>query len=170
MADLPIRPLPSQVKAGITALGVLAAAVIAALPVLGAVGWNTAQTAGVTAFAAAVFGLATAVSAHYWPGTKKEPVGIAAAVTAAATTTVALGNLFAWWTLTAAQVSALLAVVSAAVGVVTALVARNHVAAQANPPTTLTPRRPGHGSPGRLGRRVSSRHTDRHLARLRPGL
>lgn len=119
--------IEDHAKPVIGSIAGLAASVIALLPALNIVHWSAGQTALVSAEAAAVLGLVTAVVTHFWPGTSKEPVALAATLTAWATATCALGGGFAWWQLTEAQSSALVAVVAAAVGVIGAVAARSKV-------------------------------------------
>ena len=59
--------------------------------------WSAAQTALVTAEAAAVTGFITALVAHLKRGTKQEPVALAATFTATVSATLALGSGFGWW-------------------------------------------------------------------------
>jgi drug/metabolite transporter (DMT)-like permease len=106
------------------ALGTLAAAIVALLKVFDAVDWTDAQTALVLAEAAAVISLATAIWAHFRRNTPKEPVVVAASVTALITATIALGAGFSWWNWTTEQTSAVLSAVTAVSGVLSALLAR----------------------------------------------
>jgi hypothetical protein len=121
--------LPSQVKAALAALATLAAAIITLLNVFSAVHWTAAQTALVTTEVGAVVGLLSAVVAHLWPGTAKEPVAIAATITALVSATIALGTGFAWWSWTQEQTTAVVGLVSAIIGVGGALFARNFTTA-----------------------------------------
>jgi hypothetical protein len=111
------------------ALGTVALASITIVTVFKAVDWSAAQTALVTAEAAAVAGLVTALVAHLRPGTAKEPVALAATLTATVSATLALGSGFGWWSLTEQQTSALAGVLTALLGVGGAVVARDHVTA-----------------------------------------
>jgi uncharacterized membrane protein YgaE (UPF0421/DUF939 family) len=99
------------------------------LTVFKAVDWSAAQTALMTAETAAVIGFITAVVAHLTPGTSKEPVAIAATFTAAVSATLALGTGFGWWSLTAQQTAALVGLLTAVIGVGTALFARQYITA-----------------------------------------
>jgi hypothetical protein len=122
--------LPStNPKTVVGALGALALTLITIVTVFKVVDWSPAQTALVTADAAAVAGLVTALVAHLTPGTSKEPVALAATFTAAVSATIALGSGFGWWSLTEQQTSAVASVVTAVLGVGGALVARRHVIA-----------------------------------------
>lgn len=123
-------PRSPTTTAIIGALGTLGVAGITLVTVFKVVDWSAAQTALVTAEAAAVTGLLTAIVAHLWPGTSKEPVALAATFTATVSATLALGAGFAWWSLTEQQTSALVAVVTAVLGVGGALFARQHVVAK----------------------------------------
>jgi hypothetical protein len=121
--------MPALVKNLLVALGVLAVAVIGILTSFSIVEWSAAQTALVTAEAGAIIGLLSAELAHFWPGTPKEPVALAATLTAAVSATLALGAGFAWWHLTAEQTSALVSLVTAVFGIGGAVVARGRVEA-----------------------------------------
>ena len=121
--------MSSNAKTLVGALGALAVAVIAVLTTFGVVDWSDAQTALVTTEAAALIGLIGAVVAHRTPGTKQEPVAVAAAFTAALSATIALGTGFEWWNLTTEQTSVLVSLVTAIIGVGSALFARTKVTA-----------------------------------------
>jgi hypothetical protein len=124
--------LPSlNPKAVVAAVGTLAVALITILTVFKVVDWSAAQTALVTAETAAVIGFVTAAVAHLTPGTSKEPVALAATFTATVSATLALGTGFGWWSLTEQQVSALVGLLTAVIGVGTALLARQYVTAGA---------------------------------------
>lgn len=110
-------------------LGSLAVALITIVTVFRVVHWSAAQTALVTAEAAAGAGLITAVVAHLRPGTPKEPVALAATFTATVSATLALGSGFAWWSMTEQQTSAVAGMVTAVLGVGGAVLARRHVLA-----------------------------------------
>jgi hypothetical protein len=97
--------------------------------------WSAAQTALVTAEAAAVAGFVTAFVAHLIPGTAKEPVALAATFTAVVSATLALGSGFGWWSLTEQETSAVAGVVTALLGVGGAVFARHHVTARTNSST-----------------------------------
>lgn len=126
----PAATLPSpNPRAVIGALGTLTVALITIITVFKAVRWSAAQTALVTAEAAAVVGLLTALAAHLMPGTSEEPVAVAATFTATVSATLALGSGFGWWSLTEEQMSAVVGVVTAVLGVGGAALARRRVAA-----------------------------------------
>jgi hypothetical protein len=122
--------VPPLVKKIIAAAGVLGGAIIALLASFQIGHWSATQTTLVTAESAAGFGLVAALLAHFWPGTKQEPVAIAAAVTALATATVSLGVGFKWWHFSADQTATVTSVIAATVGFVSALVARDSVTAK----------------------------------------
>lgn len=107
----------------------LVTAVIAVLTVFQTVDWTPAQSTLVTTEAGAVLGFGWAVLAHLWPGTQQQPVALAATFTALASTTVALGAGFGWWHWTGEQMAAINGLVTAFVGVGTALLAHNLVRA-----------------------------------------
>jgi uncharacterized membrane protein YeaQ/YmgE (transglycosylase-associated protein family) len=125
--------MPSNAKTGVVSVGVLISAVIAVLAAFGVVHWTAAQTTLVTTELGALGAFAAALIAHFWPGTKKEPVAVAATFTAALTATIALGTGFAWWHPTAAQTSALMSLVTAVIGVGSALIARSTTTAGTQP-------------------------------------
>jgi hypothetical protein len=128
--------LPSPIpKTVVGALGTLAIASITIVTVFRVVHWSAAQTALVTAEAAAAAGLVTALVAHLMPSTSKEPVALAATLTATVAATLALGSGFGWWSLTEQQTSAVAGVVTAILGVGGALFARHHVKPQASSST-----------------------------------
>jgi hypothetical protein len=124
-----------KVAAVVGAIGTVAAAVISLITSLGAVDWSAAQISLVTAETAAVIALVTAILAHFWPNTQQQPVAVAGACTALITATLSLGTGFAWWTFTQAQSSAMVAVVSAVIGLGSALFARSMVTAKKTPPS-----------------------------------
>ena len=121
--------MPYHVKALLVALGPLAAATIALLAAFSIVTWSASQTTLVATEAGTIIGLASALVAHFWPGTKKEPVALAATITAVIAATIALGTGFDWWHPTAAETSALVSLVTAVIGVGSAMIARSHVTA-----------------------------------------
>lgn len=124
-------PLPApNPKAILGALGTLAIAVNTIMTVFHVVRWSPAQTALVTAEAAAVAGLIMAVIAHRRPATSKEPVALAATLTATVSATLALGSGFGWWSLTQQQTGAVAGLVTAVLGVGGALFARQLVTAK----------------------------------------
>ena len=97
------------------------------------VDWSPAQTALVTAEAAAILGFLAALLAHLRPATAKEGVALAGTLTALVSATLALGTSFGWWSLTQDQAGALLGMVTAIVGVATAMLARGRVTAAKTP-------------------------------------
>lgn len=117
-------------RAVLGALGTLGVAAITVLTVFQVVEWSAAQTALVIAEAGALTGLATALVAHLKPGTSKEQVAIAATFTATVSATLALGAGFQWWHLTEQETSAVVGVITAALGVGGAAFARRHVTAE----------------------------------------
>lgn len=119
--------MPFKVKAQLVALGPLAAAIIAILTTFDVVDWSAAQTTLVTTEAGAVIGLISALVAHLWQATEKEPVAVAATFTAAVAATLALGSGFSWWHLTTDQTGVLVSLVTAVLGVGSALIARSQV-------------------------------------------
>ena len=125
--------MPILVKNLLVALGVLAVAAIAILTSFSIVDWSAAQTALVTAESGAIIGLLSALLAHFWPATSKEPVALAATFTAAVSATLALGTGFAWWHLTTEQTSALVSFVTAVIGIGGAIVARSLVTTAETP-------------------------------------
>jgi hypothetical protein len=127
-------PSPNQ-NAAVAGLGALAVAFLTLVTVFKVVHWSAAQTALVTAEAAAVAGLITAVVAHLMPSKSKEPVALAATFTATVSATLALGSGFGWWSFTQQQTSALAGVVTAVLGVGGAVFARRYVTAHARSST-----------------------------------
>jgi hypothetical protein len=132
----PTATLPSSnQKTVVAGLGALVVASLTIVTVFKAVNWSAAQTALVMAEAAAVAGLITALVVHLAPSTSKEPVALAATLTATVSATLALGSGFGWWSFTEQQTSAVAGVVTAVLGVGGALFARRHVTAQSNSST-----------------------------------
>ncbi len=132
----PAATLPSpRQKTVVGGLGTLVVAFLTIVTVFKAVNWSAAQTALVTAEAAAVTGLITALVAHLAPGTSKEPVALAATLTASVSATLALGSGFGWWSFTEQQTSAVAGVVTGVLGVGGALFARHHVTARSDSST-----------------------------------
>jgi hypothetical protein len=119
--------IKSHAQHVLAAAGALATAIITLLPALNVVDWSAPQTALVLAEAAAGIAFVTAAAAHLWPGTPHEPVALAASFTALVTATLTVGTGFSWWHLTQQQTSAMVAVVAAAIGLVTAVFARGAV-------------------------------------------
>jgi hypothetical protein len=64
-------PVPSKVAAALAGLAALTVAVIGLITSFNTVHWTSAQTTLVVAAAAAFWALASAVTAHLWPQTKK---------------------------------------------------------------------------------------------------
>jgi hypothetical protein len=128
-----------KAAAVVAAIGTLAAATISLITSLGAVTWSPAQISLATAEVGATIAFVTAVLAHYWPNTKQQPVAVAGAFTALITATLTLGTGFAWWTLTQPQTAALVSVVSAVIGLGSALIARSMVHADPTPPLPEEP-------------------------------
>ena len=121
--------MPSRVKALLGALAPLAVAVIGVLTVFDIVHWSDGQTALVTAEVGANIGLVSPVVAHFWPGTKQEPVALAATLTAFLSATAALGTAFGWWDWTEEEASAVVGLITAIFGIGGALLARSRVTA-----------------------------------------
>lgn len=97
------------------------------------VAWSDFQTALVTAEAAALTGLFGALVGHFWRESSKEPVALAATFTGALAATLALCNGFGWLTWTQDQVTAVLGVFTAFLGIGSALFARTRVTADTTP-------------------------------------
>ena len=129
-SQLPVPPKIAALLAGLTAL---TGAVIGLMTSFNAVHWTSAQTTLVATEVAAFWALASAVTAHLWPGTKKQPVAVAGTITAFVSATLSLGIGFAWWQLTQSQNASLIGLVTAIVAVVSALVARSTVDAGTTP-------------------------------------
>ena len=126
--------LPSlDPKPVVAALGALTAAAIVVLTTFALVDWSPSQTAFVTAETGAFLGFVAAGLAHLKPGTAKEPVALAGTLTALVSATLALGTGFGWWSLTQDQAGALVGMVTAIVGVATAMFARSHITANRTP-------------------------------------
>ena len=126
-------PVPPKIAALLAGLTVLTGAVIGLVTSFNAVHWTSAQTTLVATEVAAFWALASAVTAHLWPQTKKQPVAVAGTVTAFVSATLSLGIGFAWWQLTQSQNASLISLVTAIVAVVSALVARSTVEAGTTP-------------------------------------
>jgi hypothetical protein len=86
----------AKVKAVFIALAALATATITLLAVFQVVHWTTSQLALAGTDAGAILALASALSLHLLPRTKREPVALAATFTAAVSATLALGTGFVW--------------------------------------------------------------------------
>lgn len=128
-----VKKVPTQTKGILGAFATFIAALIAVMTSLEWVPWTAQQTTLVSVEAAAAFALLAALVAHYSKNTKREPVAIGASITALATATLGLGTGFAWWTLRSDQLGAIVGVVTAAVGVGSALIARELVVAEQKP-------------------------------------
>lgn len=125
-SQLPVPPHIAAVLGGFTAL---TGAVIGLMTSFNAVHWTSAQTTLVATEAVAFWALASAVTAHLWRQTSKQPVAVAGTVTAFVSATLSLGIGFAWWQLTQSQNASLISLVTAIVAVASALAARNTVKA-----------------------------------------
>jgi hypothetical protein len=121
----PVPPKIAALLAGLTGL----TAVTGLITSFNAVHWTSAQTTLVATEVAAFWALASAITAHLWPQTKKQPVAVAGTVTAFVSATLSLGIGFAWWQLTLSQNASLIGLVTAIVAVFSALVARSTVEA-----------------------------------------
>jgi hypothetical protein len=134
MSSLTAASLPSPgPKPVIAALSALVAAVIVVLTTFTIVEWSAAQTALVTAEAGAILGFLAALLAHLKPATAKEHVALAGTLTALVSSTLALGTGFGWWSLTPDQSGALVGMVTASVGVASAMLARRQITAEKTP-------------------------------------
>jgi hypothetical protein len=120
-------PVPPKIAALLAGLTALTGAVIGLMTSFNAVHWTSAQTTLVATEVAAFWALASAVTAHLWPQTKKQPVAVAGTVTAFVSATLAAGIGFAWWQLTQSQNASLISLVTAIVAVASALAARSTV-------------------------------------------
>jgi hypothetical protein len=121
------------VLVAVGAPGGLAAAVIVWITAFQIVSWTDFQTALVTAEAAALTGLFGAIVGHFWRESSKEPVALAATFTATFAATLALCNGFGWLTWSQNQITAVLGVFTAFLGVGSALFARSRVDAKMTP-------------------------------------
>jgi phosphatidylserine synthase len=117
------------VKGFLAALGGVAVATITLLATFHVVRWSSTQTGLATAEAAAAVGFLSALAAHFWPGTKKEPVAVGATLTALVAATLALLSGFKAWKLSQDEISALVGLLTALLAVCTALFARGKVTA-----------------------------------------
>jgi len=126
-------PVPPKIAALLAGLTVLTGAVIGLMTSFNAVHWTSAQTTLVATEVATFWALASAVTAHLWPRTKKQPVAVAGTVTTLVSATLSLGIGFAWWQLTQSQNASLISLVTAIVAVVSALAARSTVEAGTTP-------------------------------------
>ena len=126
-------PVPPQVAAALAGLTTLTGAVIGLVTSFNTVHWTPAQTTLVATEVIAFWALASALTAHLWPQTKKQPVAVAGTVTAFVSATLSLGVGFAWWQLTQSQNASLISLVVAIAAVVSALTARSTVKAGKTP-------------------------------------
>ena len=110
--------------------GGLAAAVIVLLTAFNLVTWSNFQTSLVTAEAVTVIGLFGALVGHFWRDSAQEPVAVAATFTATVAATLTLCNGFGWLTWTQDQITAVLGIITAFLGVGSALFARSIVTAE----------------------------------------
>jgi hypothetical protein len=122
--------LPTRIEALLAALAALTGAIVGIITSFEIVQWTPAQTTLVGTEAVAFWALVSAVAAHFWPNTKKQPVAIAGTVTAFVSATLAMGIGFAWWHLTEVQNASLISLVTAVIAVGSALVARTAVTAK----------------------------------------
>lgn len=125
---LPI--LPTRIEALFGALAVLTGAVIGVLTSFEIVHWTPAQTTLVTTQAAAAWTVITAVAAHYWHETKRQPVAVAGTATAFVAATLSTGSGFSWWRLSETQNASLVSLVTTIIAVASALIARTTVTAK----------------------------------------
>lgn len=122
--------LSPKIEVVLTALAALTGAVVGVIASFELVHWTPAQMTLVGAEAAAFWAFASAVTAHVWRGNpKKQPVAVAGTVTALVAATISLGIGFTWWQLNEAQNASLMALATAIVAVVSALIARGKVTA-----------------------------------------
>jgi hypothetical protein len=96
---------------------------------MGWFGWSDGEWIAVGATAGALVGLVTAVIAHLRPATTKEPVAVGASVTALATATAALGVAFGWWSTDPNIQGAVVGLVTALFGLLSAIFVRSSVTA-----------------------------------------
>lgn len=127
------RTKQQAVLVAVGAPGGLAAAVIVWITAFQIVSWTDFQTALVTAEVAALIGFFGALVGHFWRESSQEPVALAATFTATLAATLALCNGFGWITWSQDQVTAVLGVFTAFLGVGTAVFARNRVKADTTP-------------------------------------
>jgi len=97
------------------------------------VSWTDFQTALVTAEAASLIGFFGALVGHFWRESSTEPVALAATFTATVAATLAFCNGFGWITWSQDQVTAVLGVFTAFLGVGAASFARSRVQADTTP-------------------------------------
>jgi hypothetical protein len=121
------------VLVAVAAPGGLAAAVIVWMTAFQIVSWTDFQTALVTAETAALIGFFGALVGHFWRDSSQEPVALAATFTATMAATLALCNGFGWLTWSQDQITAVLGVFTAFLGVGTAFFARRKVEADTTP-------------------------------------
>ena len=118
--------------------GSLAAAVIVWSTAFQIVTWTDFQTALVTAEAVTLTAFFGALVGHFWRESSKEPVALAATFTAAFAATLALGNGFGWLTWSQNQITAVLGVVTAFIGIGLAVFALSRVQANHTPKKAAT--------------------------------
>jgi hypothetical protein len=109
------------------------AAVIVWMTAFQIVTWTDFQTALVTAEAVAVTAFFGALVGHFWQESSKEPVALAATFTATFAATLALCNGFGLLTWSQNQITAVLGVFTAFIGIGSALFARSRVHADKTP-------------------------------------
>jgi hypothetical protein len=136
--------LPAWVEALLAALAALTGAIIGIITSFEIVHWTAAQTTLVGTEAVAFWAFASAVVAHRWPNTKKQPVAVAGTVTAFVSATLSVGIGFTWWQLSETQNASLIGLVTAVIAVVSALIARTAVIAKKQTPPP-SPARPSSG-------------------------
>ena len=78
--ELDQPPMPPKIAAALAGLTALTGAVVGLLTSFNAVHWTSAQTTLVVTEVAAFWALTSAVTAHLWPQTKKQPVAVAGTV------------------------------------------------------------------------------------------
>jgi len=127
-------PVPPKIAALLTGLTALTGAVIGLITSFNTVHWTSAQTTLVVTEVAAFWALVSAVTAHFWPQTKEQPVAVAGTVTAFVSATLAVGIGFAWWQLSQSQNASLIGLVTSIVAVASTLAARSTVTAVTTPP------------------------------------
>jgi hypothetical protein len=124
---------PGNVQGLFAAVAALTGAVLGMITSFGIVDWTPAQTTLSGTEAAAFWAFAGALIAHFWPGTKKQPVALAGTFTALTSSTISLGIGFSWWQLTASQNASLVSVVTTIIAVGSAMLARSTVVAGVTP-------------------------------------
>lgn len=97
------------------------------------------QTVAVYSVANTLVFLVIALYAHFYPGTKKEPVAIAAAVTTFVVSIITLAFVFVWFSWDVKTYAAIVAIVPQVVGLVAFLFAREQVTADPTKPVDAPP-------------------------------